>query len=349
MDPTTFAVLKVFLLATLAFLGAGAMTPLMTHYLYKYKFGKSIRTSDRAPIFYEHHKQKSGTPTMGGIIIWSTVLLLAVLLGLLAKFGGEFFVQFNFLTRSETLLPLGALMAAALVGLFDDYLNVRGIGPHGGGLRIKHKLLIYSLIALIGALWFYFKLDWDLLYIPFVGNFEIGLWYIPFFMLVIVAAAFSMNEADGLDGLAGGMVGINFLTLGAIAFMQGRFDLAGFCAAIVGALLAFLWFNIPPARFFMGDTGSMSLGVTLGIVAMLTNTAFILPIIGIVFLIESLSVIIQLISKKFRGKKVFLSAPWHHHLEAKGWPEAKIVMRLWVITTIFSLVGFIIYMVDKYV
>jgi len=349
MDPITFEVIKIFLIATVTFIGAGLLTPLVTHYLYKYKMGKSIRTSSSAPIFFEHHKQKSGTPTMGGIIIWATVILVALIIALLAQFNLDFFIKFNFLTRAETLLPLGAFLAAAIVGLIDDYLNVRGIGPHGGGLRVKHKLLIYVLIALIGALWFYFKLDWDLLYIPFFGEFQIGFWYIPFFVLVIVAAAFSMNEADGLDGLAGGMVAINFLTLGAIAFLQGRFDLATLCAAIVGALMAFLWFNIPPARFFMGDTGSMSLGITLGVVAMLTNTAFFLPIIGIVFVIESLSVIIQVLSKKFRHKKVFLSAPWHHHLEAKGWPEPKIVMRLWVITTLFSLMGFIIYMIDKYV
>jgi len=225
MDPITFAVTKIFLLAAIAFIGAGAITPLMTHYLYKYKMGKSIRTSDKAPVYYEHHKQKSGTPTMGGIMIWFTVLVLALLIGLLSEFGGDFFVKLNFLTRSETLLPLGALIAAALVGLFDDYLNVRGIGPHGGGLRVKHKLLIYCLIALVGALWFYFKLDWDLLYIPFLGHFEIGLWYIPFFVLVIVAAAFSMNEADGLDGLAGGMVAALLFRFGlCVSALREQFD-----------------------------------------------------------------------------------------------------------------------------
>jgi phospho-N-acetylmuramoyl-pentapeptide-transferase len=349
MDPAVFPVIKIFVIATVAFIIAGAITPVLTHFLYKYKLGKSIRTSERAPIFYEHHKKKSGTPTMGGIIIWLSVIVLALVLGALSQLNIDFFVKFNFLTRAETLLPLGALLAAALVGLFDDYLNIKGIGPHGGGMRVKHKLLVYIGIALIGALWFYFKLDWDLLYIPFFGDFEIGFWYVPFFVLVIVASAFSLNETDGLDGLAGGVVGMNFLTLGAIAFLQGRVDLAAFCAAIAGAMLAFLWFNIPPARFFMGDTGSMGLGVTLGVVAMITNTAFILPIIGIVFVLESLSVIIQVLSKKFRHKKVFLSAPWHHHLEAKGWSESKIVMRLWVITTLFSLMGFIIYLVDKYV
>lgn len=348
MDPTLFIIIKMAIMATLAFIVAGAMTPILTHFLYKYKLGKVIRSSESAPVYYEYHQQKSGTPTMGGIIIWLTVLILALLFFYLAKLTKiDLFYDLNFLSRAQTLLPLGALVAAALVGLVDDFFNIKGIGPKGGGLRVKHKLLIYTAIALIGAWWFYFKLDWDLLYIPFVGDWQIGFWYIPIFLFVIVATTFSVNETDGLDGLAGGVLASSFLALGAIAFMQGKYDLATFCAVIIGALLAFLWFNIPPARFFMGDTGSMSLGITLGIIAMLTNTIFILPIIGIILVIESLSVIIQVISKKVRKKKVFLSAPWHHHLEAKGWPEAKIVMRLWVISLVFSVIGFIIYLVDK--
>jgi phospho-N-acetylmuramoyl-pentapeptide-transferase len=244
---------------------------------------------------------------------------------------------------------LGALILAALIGLVDDFFNVKKIGPQGGGLKMRHKLLLYLGIAIVGALWFYFKLDWDLLHIPFIGDFQIGWWYVPIFILVIVATSFSMNETDGLDGLAAGIAGTNFLTLGAIAFLQGRYDLAAFCGVIIGTLLAFLWFNIPPARFFMGDTGSMALGVTLGIVAMLTNTVIILPILAIVLVIESLSVIIQVLSKKIRHKKVFLSAPWHHHLEAIGWPESKIVMRLWVISLVASVVSLIIFLVDIHV
>ncbi len=243
------------------------------------------------------------------------------------------------MTRSETLLPLGALVASAVVGFVDDYFNVRGIGPKGGGLRMRHRLLIYTGIAIIGAWWFQTKLDWDLLHVPFVGDFNIGLWYVPFFIFVIVATAFSVNEADGLDGLAGGTLLTSFGAFAIIAFSQGRYDLAAFCGVILGALLAFLWFNIHPASFFMGDTGAMSLGVTLGIVAMLTNSALFLPIIGFVFVIESLSVLAQWFSRVVFKRRLFRSSPLHHHLEAIGWPEPQIVMRLWVISMVAAAVG----------
>jgi len=239
------------------------------------------------------------------------------------------------------------LVAAALVGLVDDILNVRGIGSKGGGLRMRHRLLLYTFIAIVGALWFFFKLDWDLIRVPFVGNFQIGWWYIPVFVFIIVATGFSVNEADGLDGLVGGLLLFAFAAFGAIAFIQGKFDLATFCGVICGCLAAFLWFNIYPARFFMGDTGAMSLGVTLGVIAMLTNSSLLLPIICLLLVIESLSVIIQVVSKKIRKKKVFLSTPIHHHFEAKGWPEPKVVMRFWVIAGITAVVRLVVALLDK--
>jgi phospho-N-acetylmuramoyl-pentapeptide-transferase len=232
------------------------------------------------------------------------------------------------------------------VGLVDDYYNVRRIGPSGGGLRMRHRLLLYTAIAVIGALWFYFKLDWDIVRIPFVKTYEIGAWYIPFFVLVIVATAFSVNNADGLDGLAGGALLTSFSAYAAIAYVQGRYDLATFCAVIAGAILAFLWFNVHPAKFFMGDTGAMALGVTLGVVALLTNTPFLLLPIGIIFVVESLSIIVQVASKKLRGKKVFLSAPIHHHFEASGWPEEKVVMRFWMVSGVGAIIGLVIAIVD---
>lgn len=342
-----FGIIKVFFLTALSFLVAVLWTPVLAHFLYRYKLGKSIRDDKSAPIFSKLHKKKSGTPTMGGILIWGTVLLLMVVFYYGDKFTSiQFFSDFTFFSREQTLLPMGAFIASALVGLVDDYWNVKRIGPHGGGLRVRHRLLIYTAIALVGALWFFFKLDWDLIRIPFVGNFEIGWWYIPVFILVIVATAFSVNETDGLDGLAGGVLLSAFGAYAAIAFMQGRTDLAAMCGVIVGALLAFLWFNINPARFFMGDTGAMSLGVTLGIVAMLTNTALLLPIIGFVFVLESASVIIQVLSKRYRKKKVFLSAPIHHHFEALGWPEPKIVMRFWIIAVVTAVIGLILALID---
>ena len=334
-----FAIIKIFFLSTLSFLIAMMITPFVAHFLYKYKLGKQIRDEKSAPIMAKLHAKKVGTPTMGGVIIWGTVLLVMMLFHYGAELTGlKFFSDFDFFSRGQTLLPLGVLIASALVGLVDDYWNVKKIGPHGGGLRFRYRLLVFLGIALVGALWFYFKLDWDLLRIPFVGDFNIGWWYIPFFMTVIIATSFSVNQTDGLDGLAGGVLLTSFGAYSAIAFAQGRIDLAVFCGVIVGALLAFLWFNINPARFFMGDTGAMSLGVTLGVVAMLTNTALLLPIIGFVFVLEGASTIIQLASKKFRGKKVFLSAPIHHHFELLGWPESKVVIRFWILGALCALV-----------
>src|SRR3989338_8672059 len=344
-----FYIIKILLLTASAFIFAILWTPLLTHYLYKYKMGKQIRNNGKTPIYSKLHAHKSGTPTMGGILVWLTVLILALVFYYLGKFlPWEIFKQLNFLSRSQTLLPLGALVATALIGLFDDWLDVRGKGIlGGGGLRVKHRLIIYTIIAAIGAWWFYFKLDWDVFHVPFFGDFQLGWPYILIFIMVLVSTAFSVNETDGLDGLAGGALLCSFASFAVIAFSTGKYDLAAFCGVIVGALLAFIWFNIPPARFYLGDTGAMSLGITLGVIAMLTNSALILPVIGLVFVIESLSVILQLLSKKTRGKKIFISSPIHHHLEAIGWPEAKIVMRFWVIAGISAAFGLIVFLLDK--
>lgn len=342
-----FIVTKIFFLSSLSFVIAFLAAPALTHFLYKYKLGKQIRTSDKSPIFAKLHAAKSGTPSMGGVLIWLTTLILAVFFFYFGLWFDGHFQAFNFLTRSQTLLPLGALVAAALVGLFDDYLNIRKIGPYGGGLSVKHRLAVYAVIALVAAAWFFFRLDWDVIRVPFVGNFELGWWFIPVVVFIIVGTAFSVNETDGLDGLSGGTLMAAFGAFGAIAFTQGKYDLATFCAVIMGALLAFLWFNITPARFFMGDTGAMSLGVVLAIIAILTNTVFLLPIIGLIFVIETVSVIIQVASKKIRKKKVFLSTPIHHHFEAKGWPEAKVVMRFWVISAMTSIIGLVLFLMDR--
>ncbi|MDD4289943.1 MAG: phospho-N-acetylmuramoyl-pentapeptide-transferase [Patescibacteria group bacterium] len=342
-------IVKIFILTTISAIIAFLITPIVSYFLYKYKLRKQIRSEECAPIYFNLHKAKEGTPTMGGVIIWLTVLLVIGIFYILSLiFPDTKIAILNFFSRSQTLLPLGALISSAFVGLVDDYMGVRKIGSKGGGLSVRQKLLIYLTISLIGALWFYFKLDWDVLHIPFIGNFNVGLWIIPIFILVVTATSFSVNETDGLDGLVGGLLLVCFVALGVICFLQGKFDLCFFCAVIVGALASFLWFNIPPARFFMGDTGSMSLGVTLGVIAMLTNTLLYLPVFAFIFLIESLSVIIQIIYKKtHNGKKLFLSTPIHHHLEAKGWQESKIVMRAWLLSGILSVVTLIIYLFDK--
>jgi len=344
-----FYIIRIFILTAAAFIFTILWTPFFTHFLYKYKFGKKIRSSGETPIYTKMHAHKTGTPTMGGVLIWLTVLIFSLLFFYLAKFFPESMIKnLNFLNRSETLLPLGALVASALIGLFDDWLDVRGKGVRGGGgLGMGHRLLIYTLIAIIGALWFYFKLGWDLFHIPFLGDFTLGWSYMLIFIIVIVATSFSVNETDGLDGLAGGVLLFSFASYAVISFSQGKYELATFCGVIVGALLAFLWFNVIPARFYMGDTGAMSLGVTLGVIAMLTNTALILPIIGFVLVLESFSVILQLSSKKIRGgKKIFLSAPIHHHFEAMGWTEPKIVFRFWIVSGISAVIGIIVFLLD---
>lgn len=343
----SFEIFRVFLFSAFAFFLALAFTAPFLRFLRHYKLGKRIRNEGNTPIFSKLHAKKAGTPSMGGILIWGTIIFVTLFFALLSYlFPETIFGTLNFLSRAETLLPLGALFASALIGLLDDYLHVRGIGPQGGGLRARHRLLLYTLIAAIGAWWFAFKLDWDLLHIPFLGDFQLGLWYIPFFILVIVATSFSVNESDGLDGLAGSSLVTSFGAYAVIAFSQGRFDLAVFCGVILGALLAFLWSNIYPAAFFMTDTGSMSLGVTLGIVALLTNTPFLLFIIGWLFVFESLSVILQIFWRKVFKKKLFLSAPIHHHFEALGWPETRVVMRFWLISMIAAALGVAIALLD---
>ncbi len=342
----TYAVLKILTLTTISFIMAWFLTPLWTHILYKYKLGKQIRDEMTAPIMSKLHQAKQGTPTMGGVLIWGTTLILILLVWWFSSLG-ILPADFNFFSREETLLPLGALVASALVGLLDDWFNVRKLGPKGGGLKMRYKLLIYTLIAIVGAWWFYYKLSWTVLYLPFIGTVDISLWYIPIFIFIIVATSFSVNEIDGLDGLAGGTLLAAFASFGSIAFLQGRVNLAAFCGVITGALLAFLWFNINPARFFMGDTGAMSLGVTLGIVSLLTNTVWLLPIIGFLFVLESVSVLIQLVAKKLFGRKVFLSAPLHHHLEAIGWSEPKIVMRFWVVAGVLAVIGLILFLLER--
>lgn len=348
MDIELLQVTRVLMAAVLAFLVALGITPLVTSFLKHYQFNKQIRAKESAPIFSQLHQKKAGTPTGGGIIIWGTVVGIAAIFWLLHIFFDGFFSQLNFIDRAQTYLPLLALIGAALVGLADDILGILHIGPRGGGLGMRHKLLLYTIIALLGGLWFYFKLDWNTINVPFLGQFAVGYWFLLYFVFIIVASAFSVNETDGLDGLAGGTSLFSFTALTVIAFVLDRFHLAAFTATLVGALLAFLWYNIYPARFFMGDTGSMALGITLGTVSLITQSALLLPFFAIIPVIESLSVIIQLSSKALRnGKKVFLSTPIHHHFEALGWVESQIVMRFWIISAIFTTLGLVLFFLNR--
>lgn len=341
--------IRIILLTVVAFLVALLATPFWHRLIKKYQFNKQIRTREEAPVYHQFHERKAGTPTAGGVIIWSTVIILALIFSFLDFLFDGFWSYLNFIDRAETFLPIAALLLAALLGLLDDYLGVLKIGgSNGGGLKIRYKLIAYTIAAAVGAWWFFFKLEWDVITVPFLGNFEIGWWYIPLFMFIIVASAFSANETDGLDGLLGGVSLFAFAALTVVAFVLGRYHLAAFGGAMVGALLAFLWFNIYPARFFMGDTGSMSLGITMGVIAMLTNTVLLLPFFAVVLVFESLSVLIQLASKKFLKRKAFLSTPIHHHFEALGWPESQVTMRFWIISAVFASLGLVLFFLARF-
>ena len=345
---TSEVLIKIFSLSTIAFLFAIVITPLVTELLYKYNLGKQIRSDGSTPFYTELHSKKKGTPTMGGILIWGTALALAFGFWFLDRILGlqEFHI-FNFLTRRETLLPLGAMAGAAIVGFIDDFLDIRGRGHMGRGLRFRFKVFLYALVAGIGAWWFFVKLGYDSIHIPFYGDVFIGLLFIPFFLLVVIGTSFAVNQTDGLDGLAGGTLSIAFFCFAIISYMQGRDNLAALLGVICGGLLAFLWFNVHPARFFMGDTGSMALGVLLAIVAFLTNSVLLLPIIGIVFVIEAASFFIQIGWRKIFKRKFFISAPIHHHLEALGWPESKVTMRFWILGVVAGIIGIIIYFIER--
>ena len=331
-------VVRIFVVVAVSFFVTLILTPLWTKILFRFKLGKQLRSPDSAPVFHELHKRKEGTPTMGGVLIWGTVVLLTLVF---------YVTDYNFLSRGQTWLPMGVLIFAGILGGVDDLFGVLRRGPNGGGMEMKLRWLLYLIIATISAWWFYYKLEFQTINIPFIGDVSFGGWYLLFFIFIIVSTAFSANETDGLDGLAGGIFLTMFGAYGVIAFDQGRMDLVVFIGAIIGSLVAFLWFNIFPARFFMGDTGSMSLGVVLGVIAMLTNTPFLLIPIGCIFVIESLSVIVQKISKKLTGKKLFLSTPIHHHFEAKGWHETKVTMRFWMVSAIGAIIGIIIFLIDS--
>jgi len=350
--PEVMAVAKIIVLAALSFVLTMVLTPAWAHILYKYKIGIKIKKKsvDGKKLTYagKLHAHKSGTPTMGGVLVWGSVVILAVLMYNLAPFLSEQFCnvwisRLDFVSRSQTWLPLFTLVVTAILGLVDDWMSIKSIGKNkGGGMQFVWRMIWLLGFTSLGAWWFYSKLGWNSIHIPAVGNLEIGLWYIPLFIFIVVATAFSSNETDGLDGLNAGILTQAFTAFAVIAFFQGRMDLAGFCGVVAGALLAFLWFNFYPARFFMGDTGAFSLGATLGVVALLLNSVLVLPFLVSIYVLETLSVVIQLTSKKFFKKKIFLSAPIHHHFEAIGWPETKVTVRFWILNAIVAIIGLMV-------
>ena len=319
------------LLALASFLFSMMLTPVYTHFAYKYHFWKKQKKTTvdgkALPVMTKlhAHKFKRAFPTMAGLVGVVAVTLVTWI--------------FN-LDRGQTWLPLVGFLGGSLVGVIDDSINIFGSGRGAAGLRGPVKFFLITAVGLVLGWFFASKLGWTTMLIPFVGDIELGVvGMMIVFAFAVVATSNAVNITDGLDGLSGGLAMLSYGAFGVIALFQGNMLLFGFCMTVVGWLLSYIWFNVPPARFMMGDTGSFALGAGLGVVAMMTNSFLLLPVIGLVFVVETSSSLIQLISKKFFGKKVFISAPLHHHLEAKGWGEAKIVMRFWIVAGVFAILG----------
>lgn len=340
----------VFILISLlmAFLITFFLMPIGIKLLIKLRIGKNIRSEwllGTAEIFEKLHLKKWGTPTMWGIILIFSMIILVLLsigiqlLGPITKEYLGFEFNNNLWNRNETYLVIFTLISVGIIGAIDDYLNVRGIG-RTKWLSARVKMILLTILACAGAYWFYAKLGYSEIHFPFIGTLQFGFLYILIFLFVFIGTANSVNITDGLDGLAGGLLLFEFLAYGAITYMRWMFILSGFCFIISGILLAFLWFNIRPAKVFMGDTGSLAFGATLAIIALQTDTLIPFIVMSGVFIFEMISVILQLLSKKFRKwKKIFKVAPFHHHLEAIGWEEETIVMRLWLMGIILAIVG----------
>lgn len=329
--------MQILLLGFLSFAFSMVLTPLYTTVAYKYEWWKKQRTEAmggvKAPVYAKLHaaKHKRNIPNMAGIVFVLAVTFVTLVANL---------------DRQETWLPLAGMLGAATVGFIDDWMNIRG-NSKVAGMRAKVKFLLHSTVGLVGGWWFYAKLDVTSLNFGF-GDVMLGVLVIVLFWFVVIATANAVNMSDGLDGLAGGLLASSFGVYTIICAFQQQYALAGFCLAIVGALLSYTWFNIYPARFFMGDIGSFAMGTALGIIALQTDTIYVLPIIGAVYVAETGSVIINRTSRKLRhGKKVFLSSPIHHHFEALGWPETKVTMRFWILGQVFGFLGLILYLLGN--
>ncbi|MBI1974358.1 MAG: hypothetical protein HYS51_00655 [Candidatus Zambryskibacteria bacterium] len=344
-------VLKIILPTVLTFFIGIGITPFFTRYFYKYKMWKKFSRTEAntSNTFNTIHNTTAemSTPRIGGVIIWISVLFAISVIYLLSVFFPTNLTEkLNFFSRSQTLVPLGAFFLAALVGLVEDLSHISGRGVIASDSLVyrKIKIVLIFLIALVISFWFYFKIDFSSVHIPFAGSLELGIIFIPFFIMVMLAT-FSTSVIDGLDGLAGGVMATIFAAFSLIAYMNSQTDISALSGAIAGGILAFLWFNVPPARFYMGETGMLALTVTLSVIAFLTDAVLLLPIIALPLVLTTASVIIQIVSYKFFNKRrIFKVAPLHHHFQAIGWPREKVVMRYWIISVISAITGIILYL-----
>ena len=319
------------ILALGAFLLSMFLTPIYTTFAYKHKLWKRQKSVDvtgaELTVMNKLHKDKIKRhfPTMAGMIMLVTVPVVLI--------------ACNCLNRGQTWLPIAAFVGGGLIGFIDDVINLFGKNA-AAGLRAPVK---FAMITALGAAlgWFFaVKLGWTSVTVPFMGAINIGVvGMIILFAFAVVATGNAVNISDGLDGLAGGLAMLAYGSYGVIALLQEQWFLAGYCFVVLGALLSYIWFNVYPARFMMGDTGSFALGAGLGVVAMMTNSFLLLPVIGVLFVVEAGSSLIQICSKKFFHRKIFVSAPLHHHLQAKGWEESKVVMRFWIIGGVTAMLG----------
>ncbi len=339
---------KIFAPAAAAFVIGVAITPIITHYLFTYKIwkkqpGKQSLDGTEATEFHRIHKNGEGTtPRMGALVLCATVLATNPFFWLGSiLFPHNSIAAIDFLSRSQTWIPLATLLAGSLVGLLNDFYDVQHIRRE---IRLRTRLLFVT--ALSGAIgwWFYTKLDIVSVGIPYDGELFLGILIIPFFVVVSLAL-YASGIIDGIDGLSGAVFATIYSAYAIIAYSQAQLDLAAFCATMAGATLAFLWFNIPPARFWMTETGTMGLTLTLAVVVFMSDNLgeghgiAVLPIIGLPLVVTVLSAIIQITAKKFWKRKVFRVAPLHHHFEAIGWPGPKVVMRYWVISIVCAIIG----------
>ena len=344
------SIVKVILPWLTAFLIGFLITPYVIDRLIYFKCWKKRSGNDHAmggeggtPIFNKLHADRDTTvPRMGGIVIVISVLLTISIFWLISYLvsGGPSSGSLDFLSRSQTWLPLAAFTAGAIIGGIDDLLTIglsRRVGG-SGGLALRYRLVWATLSAGFAAYWFYIKLGMDSVFVPWYGEWMLGWWFVPFFILSFVAI-FATSNIDGLDGLSGGVMSIVFTAMGVIAYFQNQIDIAAFCFVIVGGTLAFLWFNIPPAKFYMTEVGYNALSFSLAIIAFATDTILLLPIIAIALFATELTTVLQVVSKKVFGKKIFQVAPIHHHFEAIGWPAHQVVMRYWIISLIGAVLG----------
>lgn len=352
--------LKVLLPTLISFIIGMSITPSLSAYMYKHKMWKKKsrsheNTEAMSVDFQKIHNEvaEANTPRVGGVVVWLSVIITIVLAALIQsavtyltgdshQIAHALADRLNFFSRNQTALLIIALLAGSIFGLIDDLLQIYGKELNmSDGVPRRLRIFFVLLVAVIGSWWFYDKLGMNSIHIPFYGELYLGFGFV-FLFIVAVLGTFSGGVIDGIDGLAAGVMISAFASYTLIAFSQSQYDLAAFGGAIIGGLLAFLWFNVPPARFYLSETGMLGLTIVLAMFAFLTKEVLVLPIIAFPLVATSLSSSIQMFSKKYFHKKVFRVAPLHHHFQAIGWSSPKVTMRYWIVSAICGVVGVIV-------